>query len=256
MLKIPLHSYGFFSCCSITLYHIINYFNTNKKLPLNIDNTDNFVLYNNNSGTCINHFFFKTNNNDIQYINDVYINLNNNQFENYYTVNYNNILPFIEKYFSPSLNIINIYNHLIKKYNINIDNCIGLYYRGTDKYTETTIGSYEIFYEKLINIIDNKNITIIIQSDSYPFLNYITNKNIKNVIIINENKCSYSNLGIHNENTKLNNFNEIQYLFATFLIISKCKYIICSSGNCSIWIMYYRGNANNVYQCLGGIFIN
>ena len=44
-------------------------------------------------------------------------------------------------------------------------------------------------------------------------------------------------------------------IFATFLIISKCKYLICSSGNCSIWMMYYRENANNIYQFLNDKWI-
>ena len=38
--------------------------------------------------------------------------------------------------------------------------------------------------------------------------------------------------------------------------MSKCKYIICGSGNCSIWIMFYRENANNVFQNLNGEWLN
>jgi hypothetical protein len=36
--------------------------------------------------------------------------------------------------------------------------------------------------------------------------------------------------------------------------MSKCKYVVCgSSGNCSIWITFYRGNADNVYQYLENV---
>jgi hypothetical protein len=41
-----------------------------------------------------------------------------------------------------------------------------------------------------------------------------------------------------------------KYYLAITIIMSKCKYIICGSGNCSIWIIFYRENANNVYQNL------
>ena len=41
-----------------------------------------------------------------------------------------------------------------------------------------------------------------------------------------------------------------KYYLAITIIMSKCKYIICGSGNCSIWIMLYRNNSNNVYQNL------
>lgn len=72
----------------------------------------------------------------------------------------------------------------------------------------------------------------------------------KNIIVIHENKTSYSNNGIHNETSVGENYIDIQYLLSTFLIISKCKHFICSSSNCSIWIMYFRNNIENIYQNL------
>lgn len=44
------------------------------------------------------------------------------------------------------------------------------------------------------------------------------------------------------------------YLAIT-IIMSKCKYIICGTGNCSIWIMLYRGNSMNVCQNSNGMWI-
>ena len=48
------------------------------------------------------------------------------------------------------------------------------------------------------------------------------------------------------------NYEFSKYYLAITIIMSKCKYIICGSGNCSEWIMFYRGNNNNVYQNLNG----
>jgi len=70
----------------------------------------------------------------------------------------------------------------------------------------------------------------------------------KNIIIINENVTSYNDIGVHHESTNSENYIQMFNLFATFLIISKCKYIICSSGNCSLWMIYYRENTINVHQ--------
>jgi hypothetical protein len=82
------------------------------------------------------------------------------------------------------------------------------------------------------------------------------NGNNKNkIIIILENSTSSTSTGIHFEKNNNENYNDIQYLLSTFLIISKCKYIICSSGNGSIWIMFYRGNAINVYQNLNKVWL-
>ena len=39
----------------------------------------------------------------------------------------------------------------------------------------------------------------------------------------------------------------LKYLAIT-LIMSKCKYIICNAGNCSIWMIFFRNNTTNVTQ--------
>jgi len=116
------------------------------------------------------------------------------------------------------------------------------------------IFSPQTLYNKIINI--NKNIKILIQTDSANFIDYINGKKLKNIIIINENRTSYRDKGIHNEQSKDINYYDMQNFLSTILIISKCKYIICSSGNCSIWAMLYRGNGKNVIQYLRGFWYN
>lgn len=257
MLKIS-HNHGFFSCCSVRLYKIIQYLNNKKILPDTIDCSGLFTMYKDTKNTKndITFDFFKEYNNlniIINYEKNILITDMNFQFDNYKNVDYLAILPFVKKYFSPSNDIINISNNFLSEYKIDTSNCIGLYYRGTDKQIETKLGSFKSYYDKLNEIMnkdENKNLQILLQTDSGQFLDYIKEKNINNIIIIQQNKVSYKNNGIHHENTKEKNYQDIKYLFATFLIISKCKYLICSSGNCSIWMMYYRENANNVHQFL------
>ena len=36
---------GFFSCCSVRLYYIINFFNSENILPTMVDSTESFGLY-------------------------------------------------------------------------------------------------------------------------------------------------------------------------------------------------------------------
>lgn len=251
---------GFFSSCSIKLYEIVNYFNNNKMLPSEVDSNELFLKYKYSNNIDITYDFFEHyDKNDIQieYKKHIDIDYNCHQLENYKDVDYKSLVPFINKYFSPSEKIKSKYNELIDKYNIKPYNCIGLYYRGTDKHTETPIDSFESFYEKLKGITDyDNNLQIIIQTDSSPFLDYMKEKCAdKNVIVIKENSTSYTNKGIHFEKTSSENYKDMQYLLATFLIISKCKYVICSSGNCSVWIMFYRNNANKVYQSLNKIWL-
>jgi hypothetical protein len=254
MLKIT-HNAGFFSCCSVKILSIINYFKEYKKLPLHVDSSLQFDLYK-EINIDITYDFFENYDNinfdqNIENYKNIEIMTIYEHISNYKKVDYKSISPFVKKYFTPSIKIKNIYNNLIEKYNIDTENCIGLYYRGTDKKNETVIDSFDSYYNKLNEIINiENNIKIIIQTDSAQFLDYIKNKNLNNIIIISENTTSYTDKGIHNEKSKSENYIDIQNLFATFLIISKCKYIICSSGNCSIWMMYYRENDNNVFQNL------
>ena len=275
MLRIN-HNAGFFSCCSVKLCKIIQYFTNNKILPKTIDSSSQFMMYKTANNMDITYDFFINDNsindnsindnsindnsinNEIIYEKYIYIDDCNFQFENYKTVDYKSIIPFVKKYFTPSTRITNIYDKLLIQYNINTDNCIGLYYRGTDKHIETLIDNFDSYYNKLNEIINKENnIQILIQTDSAQFLDYLKQKctNNKNIIIIKENSTSYTNTGIHHEKSRHENYMDIQKLFATFLIISKCKYVICSSGNCSIWMMYYRGNADNVHQNLNKVWL-
>jgi len=256
MLKI-IHNHGFFSCCSVRLFRIIEYLNKNKILPDEIDASQLFDLYKYHDAKDVTYDFFENYKHDhtmINYEKNIEITADCYQFNNYKLVDYTLITPFLKKIFTPCNEISNISEDLVKKYNIDVENCIGLYYRGTDKNSETGIDSFESFYNKLTEVIkheNNNNIQIILQTDSAPFLDYMKQKcSNHNIVIIEENRTSYGYNGIHFDSRPADNHFNIKNLFATFLIISKCKYIICSSGNCSIWMMLYRQNAFNIFQNL------
>lgn len=261
MLKIT-HNYGFFSNCSVRLCQIIHYTLQNKKLPEIVDSSRQCTRYKYDNTKDITFDFFKHYDKQATTISpQILINIdkNNYQFINYKHVPLQKILPYVHKYFSPSNQIENIRNNLIEKYKINLEECIGMYYRGTDKITETPLDSYESFYNKLISVYTsqpNKNIKILIQTDEAQFLDYIRNKSTDlNIIIINENTVSYTRKGIHYEKTPRENYNDMLNLFATFLILAKCKYLILNSGNCSIWMIYYREHLENVHQNLKKIWL-
>jgi hypothetical protein len=188
-----------------------------------------------------------------------FIHFNENyQYKNYKTVfNIYIIGRLVEIYFTPSQKVFETRDFLQNKYNIDPFNCIGVYFRGTDKKSETRIASFDTFYNKIIEIkeknLDTKTKKIFLQTDTAQFMDYLIQEkkmNKEDFIIVEENATSYSSAGIHNEKTGEDNYKEIFYLFATFLLLSKSKYFICSSGNCSLSMMFYRGHGENVYQFL------
>jgi hypothetical protein len=258
MTLLITHDYGFFSCCSIRLHNIIEFFNKKKKCPTTIDSSQQFSWYKKNNNQDITFEYFQHYNDlpDIYY--NEYINyIHTLQFSDYNNINYNSIKPFIDKYFSPSLQIKNIINNIEKKYNIEYDNTCVLYYRGNDKNTETTICNYNEYIKYAIDyIIKNKNIKFLIQSDEtefielflylFPHNTFYFKDEIRHMKKCNNtvDKCITQNIDIYSKN----------YLAIT-VIMSKCKHIICGSGNCSIWIMLYRNNNNNVLQNLNNEWI-
>jgi hypothetical protein len=257
MIKIS-HNAGFFSCCSVKLDKIVKFVNSNNKLPDIVDSSQLFKLYKINKDADITFSYFENYNNimDIKIISPIDY-FEHYQYKDYSKLNYKDINPLIKKYFSPSFKINEIISNIENKYNIVHDNTLAVYYRGTDKYKETQLSSFDEFYEQIIRIVGiNKDIKILLQSDSANFIDYINDKSFKNIIIIDENKTSYTNKGIHLEQSSNANYYDMLNFLSTILIISKCKYIICSSGNCSIWTMFYRGHNKNIIQYLNGTWYN
>ena len=46
MIKIT-HNAGFFSCCSVKLTEIVEFINSNKRLPDIVDSSEQFIVYKN-----------------------------------------------------------------------------------------------------------------------------------------------------------------------------------------------------------------
>ena len=251
------HNAGFFSCCSVRLHEIINYFNINKTLPEIVDSSVQFDWYklNHADKSDITFEYFEdcnnNNNNNVEYITDINYN-HQNQFSDFSTIKYADIHPFIEKYFSPSIKIKNIITDLEAKYDMKYDNMCLLFYRGNDKITETHVCGYDEYYTHAKQILDvNPNIIFWIQSDETEFIEEMLMKFPNNSFYMKDEirhmkKCINTVDKIMRD--KIDVFSK-KYLAIT-IMMSKCKYIVCGSGNCSIWIMFYRNNNANVCQNL------
>lgn len=178
------------------------------------------------------------------------------QFTDYSRINYGSISRLVKKYFTPSAAIYSIISEMEQKYELDYDNLCVLFYRGNDKVTETPLCSY---YEYLIparQILEtNPKTKFLIQSDETGFLLFMANQFPGSIVFYDEirhvDKCLSSVDIIIKDDIERFSMN---YLAIT-VIMSKCRYVVCGSGNCSIWIMFYRGNCNGVYQNLNGIWL-
>lgn len=254
MLKIT-HNSGFFSCCSVKLTKIIDFINLNKKLPDVVDSSEQFKNYKNNKNEDITFEYFENYKSLPELKFTEYIDYHwDHQFKIYSNLDYKAIIPVVRKYFSPSNKIKEIIYNIEKKYNLHYENICVLFYRGNDKNRETKKCSYSeylIYANKVIE--ENPSVTFLIQSDEKEFIDYMTNQFPNKSFYFKEeiryiNKCD-------NTVDKIDlskNFEFSKKYLAITIIMAKCKYIICGSGNCDIWIMFYRENCNNVFQNLNG----
>jgi hypothetical protein len=251
------HNGGFFSCCSMKLHHIINYNNQHKNLPDIVDSSQQFTWYKVNGPRDITFDYFEHYDNHNVHYNGYVDYSETYQYNDYSKLQYHSICPFVVKYFSPSLEIKNLISNLQQKYNINYENTCVLFYRGNDKNTETSVCSYQEYIsyaQKMITL--HPNIVFLVQSDETEFIQKMTSLFPNNAFYMKDeirhmSKCS--NTVDKTMKDEIDKFSK--YYLAITIMMSRCKYVVCGSGNCSIWIMFYRGNSNNVYQNLNGSWI-
>ena len=251
-----IHNAGFFSCCSVRLFNIVNFINNTKQLPQNVNSSRQFKWYKNktNEYRDITFDYFKHYSQideDIK-INKTIMYHHEHQYKIYSKINYENLVPLVKKYFSPSNEICRIINNMEQKYNIDYDNVCVLFYRGNDKITETVLCKYSEYLIFSNNILaKNPNIKFLIQSDETEFIEYIRHHFPNNSFYFND---EIRHMNKQNNTVdmvmKEMNYQYSKYYLAITILMSKCKYVICGSGNCSIWIALYRGHSNGIRQNL------
>jgi len=257
---ITTHNAGFFSNCNVKLTHITMFIFLNKRLPDIVDSSRQFEWYKNGTTDDITYDYFEHYDN----ITDVSIDCKNpvyydweRQFYDYRTLHYDKLIPIVKKYFTPSIKINTIVKQFEEKYNLNYDNMSVLFYRGNDKNPETKICEYSEYIPKANEILkEHPTMQFLIQSDETGFIEAMTAAFPHNSFVFKDetrhvNKCN-STVDIL---MKENNHIFSKYYLAITIIMSKCKYIVCGSGNCSLFIILYRGHTNNVYQNLNGKWI-
>jgi hypothetical protein len=257
-LHISFEYGGLFCNTSLILQYIISYLKHYTFLPKIIITSGLFNLYKSDDKKIDLRLEYFKNHNDIDINYDDNVEFETNfQFINYKNINYTNLDPFITKYFSVTQNIQEKIKKLETKYNIDYSKICVLFYRGLDKCKETKLCSYTDIIEKANTILtNNPTVQFLIQSDEAEFIHKMEETFPNNSICFKDEiryipKCMST--VVHECREDVLEYSK--WYLAITLIMSKCKYIICTTGNCSIWIMLYRGNANHVNQYLDGEWV-
>ena len=252
--------HGFFSNCSFVLTSILDFVKQANKLPLHLDSSALFPLYKKNP-TDVNEDIMKKcfeqkriSNIQIDSVSEgdccfCYCKAPESPFKQ---LNLSKLSLYIDAYFTPSATIKEIINTIEKTYLINYETTCTVYYRGTDKITETVLASYKEFFDKADEILlKNPNIRFFIQTDELEFATAFKQK-FNNSFSIKElamASCE-SKKGVHFSIKQSERTLHASWFLAAVIIMSKTKHIITASANGALWVVLYRGNFKNVHQYL------
>lgn len=261
------HTGGPFSSATIALQDIMIFFNDCKKLPSKIDRSKQFNLCKVNQfdfNEDITKIIYQDNDNYFEYDRErIIIDLPKLEPDEkvegtfpahgiYKDISFDDVNPFLEKYFQPSNEVVNRVNMFENKYNIKFKNTCYILYRGIEKQKEMPISSYDFFIEKAKSL-DNGQMVFFIQTDEVEFL-HACQRELNNVFFIEEcimeTKDPNQSM-FHKLNPNLKKDHLINY-YASILLGSKCEYAITHTGNGGFWLSLYRGNSKNLYQAICG----
>jgi hypothetical protein len=147
-----------------------------------------------------------------------------------------------DAYFQPSDFVQQRVTQLEQKYNINYENTVAVFHRGTDKGREAELQPVDWWIEYTDKILD-KDSRILFQTDELDFKNKFLEKYNPNIFTFEEM--------IFSENYVLPQSNRVQWSvdFESIMrIISKCYKIFTHAGNGGIIPVLYRGSLKNVYH--------
>jgi hypothetical protein len=168
------------------------------------------------------------------------------------------ILPFIQKYFSPSHRVSEIIREMEEKYNLcdRYKNICVLFYRGNDKVTETALASYQDFIDQAYKIKEkNPDVQFLIQSDETEFIETMLREFPGSFYFKDEIRHIRKSCTTLDHVMKDNILHYSLHYLAITMIMAKCGFVVCGSGNCSIWIVFFRGHVQGIHQFCNNTFL-
>ena len=250
-LTIKHPSNGFFSTCSFILHYVVQYFNRHRKLPETIDTSNAFNWYR----PGIMDSYFTVDPRKITYRGPILYE-HFHQYTDYMKLDYAGVKLFLQKYFTPSEEVKDLIEYFEAKYELDYQNICVLFYRGNDKATETALPNYTDYIKRARIILEERPQTrFLVQSDETEFIDTMVAELGDKVVWFKDEIRHIPKALTTVDKVCDDAFKFSKLYLAITIVMSKCPYIICGSGNCSIWIALFRGSAKGMQQFLKGSWI-
>jgi len=174
----------------------------------------------------------------------------------YEDLDFEKLNPYIQNYFLPSEIVRAKQEELLRNYNIEYENTIGLCYRGTDKWLEIAQIQPEYYVQEVKRLIaQDPELKVLIQTDQLQIRDRFVRALGERAFFLSELPVSSSAIGIHamSESERgISNFELGIRLLAAVTILAKCKYTITHTGSIGLWTYLFRGTPKNGCQLKPG----
>ena len=242
---------GFFSCCTLRLEKVLEYFSALTRPPTQIDSSQQFALYRPSDfppdKSIIEQFFLEKVNGRISFSHPIVFQ-QSDQFIDYRKLPLVDILPFVRRYFTVSAGIEQLVANLEKKYSIDYKNTCVLFYKANSQ-----CAHYEDYLAQAKGILaQNPKTRFLIQSDETEFIEAMT-AGLPTAFYFMDETRSIPRCATHIDTVNLpENYEYALHFLAAMIIMSRCSTVVFGSGNCSLWIVLFRGGTAGVQQYLEG----
>ena len=158
----------------------------------------------------------------------------------------------MSKFFSPTPSLLSLTNELVSKYQVDFENTCVLFLRGNDKNRECKTPSYDLYKKEATTILrENPSIQFLIQSDEKEFIDEMSKTFPNNIVFRDEIRIISKDIHRtvdNNGNTPSENNFYVKNFIAIVLVMSRCRYVVCNTGNISLWVVLFRKSTQNVIQ--------
>lgn len=254
------HNAGFFSCNTIALQDIVIWSREHKHLPNEVNRHNQYSLYKHEPHSSLIDLYFAEQDNYIDCSTYFELTYENRelQYIDYRNLIFDNVTPFVRKYFAPSEHVMRIVEGYERDYNIDYENTCAVFYRGNDKNREASIAGYEEFVGKALDIWADAGIEgmkFLVQPDETEFLEAFKSAHPNSFNFAETPHISKQDSAVFLQMPTEKRAEFAAYFMAAVIVMSKCKHMIIHTGNCALWAVLYRGNMNNVHQIRDGVWL-
>jgi hypothetical protein len=168
--------------------------------------------------------------------------------KDYADIPFISLKEIIDLYFRLSPKVVKFSDGFVEKYGINLEETIGVHYRGTDKQTEIETPSLTEFISQTKHFMQEMaNPKILLLTDEPAVANGFEAAFPKAVITITELATPGGLLGAHTLNSKEPE-TQGQIFLAILSLVSKCKNVVTHTGNGALWEVLLRGTTDGLKQ--------